>query len=128
MIAIAIGVSGCSTTGSPLLGSSQRYAYAAPQMNLTSAMPSAATPTPIPASAGAAARAVTDLPTTAELPVYDETKDPYVTAVLLPPADSKEFEDEIGPDGKRIVLAPIATLDVIDVRDGHKALVAANPE
>lgn len=123
-MAIVAVISGCTSSGLPVLGATQRYAY--PIEGGISA-PTVTLPTrPI---ASAPARIEPDGIASAEDPApYDESKDPVVTAVLLPPVEQGDFlEDRIGPDGRQIILAEPARIAIIDVSDSAKVLAAANP-
>jgi hypothetical protein len=138
-IVIAASLSACNSSGLPSLGPTQRFAYPVERVALPAVQDaSASQPTLPPASPPApTARAAALAPiegqhallprSDAELPVYDDSKDPYVTAVLHPTTEPDDFgKDAIGADGKRS-LPPPAKLEIINVSDGMKALSSETP-
>lgn len=66
-------------------------------------------------------------PPAAEAPVYDMSRDPYVTAVLLPPVGGDDAPQRRSGPYKRAALPSSARLAVIDVRDSQTILGEANP-
>lgn len=137
VIAIAASLSACNSSGLPALGPSQQFAYPTIERSALPPVPAVPAAAPVQASSAIPTSVLAPVPApqvaaptvAAERPaVYDERKDPYVTAVLLPPVQAEPFPDNvIGPDGKRASLPQPAKIGIINVTENMKVLTSANP-
>lgn len=120
--------SGCASAGlsTPIFGT-QQFGYPRLDLPTPPAAPEAVAPEPSAVPAAIVPAAVPGRVAEPPLPVYDERRDPVITAVLLLEGTDMDGGFDVNPDGTRKPLPPSPKLTVIDVSEARAVLGDANP-